>query len=330
VVVIDDTVMIAVNARPVLYTRLPLIDRAAGYVSIHAGLLPMSVTDVHISEISQPPFPADIQAVGSAPSVRVAVERNLSTSQAVAALPAKVNVEDTAGKTHSVDVQWTAQNGFDGTAAGSTTRFVGELKNLPSGLVNALGVTVNADVFVKAVLDFSDLNALLATARALSEANFTVESWAALVNNVGAAEDVLTDPFMLQNAVGVVVWQLDVAIRGLVSTLDRSALTAAIAKADAADLSDYTAYTAQAYTAALAAAKTVCDDNLSTRARLDEVLAALNAAEAGLTLQVDDNPIGPPPTPKPPARKGCGKAASAIVGLAGLAVIAVVKKKRSH
>lgn len=90
----------------------------------------------------------------------------------------------------------------------------------------------------------------------------------------------------------------DALLRALNALTDKTALRAAVEKADAMTKGNYTDETWSALEEALAAAKAVLNDFQATQAQVDAAKAALDAAVAGLKEKSNPTPT-PTPTPTP-------------------------------
>ena len=136
-------------------------------------------------------------------------------------------------------------------------------------------------------VDTTGLTYLVAKAEALGEA--------ALADALAAAKAVLAK----QDATAQEVTEAsDALLRALNALTDKTALRAAVEKADAMTQSNYTDETWSALEEALAAAKAVLNDFQATQAQVDAAKAALDAAVAGLKEKSNPTPT-PTPTPAP-------------------------------
>ena len=143
VAVIGDLVSISINDVPITTYQSSAFAESDGYLSIHSGLLPIEVSNFTVKEVEPESitFEQAIDSVGMIDSFNVAYQTG--KDDVIAKLPAKIDVTDTAGKTHSLDVSWDSDN-YNKDAVGSYN-FVGTIKNLPDGLLNVydLSTTVN-------------------------------------------------------------------------------------------------------------------------------------------------------------------------------------------
>ena len=146
IMVLGTSAYMSINDTQVLTIQNDLYAENEGYLSIHAGLLPIEVSNFKITEISNDSLPVE-QAVDSIEPVsdrRVAY--NTGLEEVLSTLPEKVKVTDTVGNLHSVDITWTCE-GYNPQVSGDYT-FTGALSNLPDGLVNAYGHSAAAVVHV--------------------------------------------------------------------------------------------------------------------------------------------------------------------------------------
>ncbi|MBQ7375574.1 MAG: FIVAR domain-containing protein [Clostridia bacterium] len=185
--------------------------------------------------------------------------------------------------------------------------------------------------------DLTELKALIETAEALVEENYTAESWEAFQ----AALKVAKDRSKLGNDAKVSVEEgatlkadLEAALAALVGNADFTALDALLAEVKALKEADYTAETWKVLADAITAAEALKANTAATTADVDAALAAIGAAKDALakaSVETD-----PPATEKPteqttePADKGgCGGTialgATVVVAILGTAI--VLKKK---
>lgn len=134
---------------------------------------------------------------------------------------------------------------------------------------------------VSVQIDYSKLDTEISAAEALTEADYTADSWAVLAAALNAAKAAKTSDD--QRAVDAAAYDLAAAVAALVKTpaaVDYAALNAAIAAAEALVEADYTAETWSAMTAALEAAKALVDTG--DQASVDAAAHALELAVAKL------------------------------------------------
>lgn len=323
VISVNNTVSISVNGKPVMYVEGDVFNREAGYISIHGGLIPIDVSKVRITELTDEQKPNESEnCIKSAGEERVAVERFVSKAEVLASLPEKMSATDTAGNKYELPVKWSCES-FNSTATGWTT-FVGEFTSLPKNLVNLFGVTATANVFVRPYTDTSDLEELVKIARRVNPLYVTPESYENLRVKLEAAEALLADPFMVQNDIGVGVWQLFDQIEALVSTVDKSPLVSALASAkQAVENGGYTELSAAKIRSALEKAQAVLDDAIASPSDVSNAVSELDkAVKNGLKPKV---PVSPQEKPAIYSAKksGCKGTLSASVPF-GMGAVMVV------
>ena len=148
------------------------------------------------------------------------------------------------------------------------------------------GATLNFVVGEKpADVDYTALNAAIAKYDALTESDYTADTWAAATTAYNAAKAALSSTD--QATVTAAAEALEAAIGALKkpAALDFSGLTAAINAANSKTLSDYTTSTANAVTAALAKAEAAI--SATTQDEIDAAAAELNAAVAALKAKAN-------------------------------------------
>ncbi|MCD8119130.1 MAG: hypothetical protein LUE29_06590 [Lachnospiraceae bacterium] len=147
------------------------------------------------------------------------------------------------------------------------------------------------------VSDEVNMEALLLVYEAslkLTEDSWTTGSWATLEDAQTAALAVLNDEDATQEEVDAALATLTDAIAELTAAANKEALDTTVTAAAAYEESSYTADSWTAFEEALAAAEAVLNDGNATQEEVDAALAALVAAEEGLTLKTastggDDN-----------------------------------------
>ena len=134
-------------------------------------------------------------------------------------------------------------------------------------------------------VDYTALNAAIAKYDALTESDYTADTWAAATTAYNAAKAALSSTD--QATVTAAAEALEAAIGALKkpAALDFSGLTAAINAANSKTLSDYTTSTANAVTAALAKAEAAI--SATTQDEIDAAAAELNAAVAALKAKAN-------------------------------------------
>lgn len=126
--------------------------------------------------------------------------------------------------------------------------------------------------------DKAALNALIETAEALEQDAYTTDSWNALQNALTAAKEVAEKEEPLQDEVDNAADILRAALDNMVKRGDKTALTAAVAEAEALDETAYTTDSWTAFQETLTAAKAVLDNADATQSDADQALEALQNA----------------------------------------------------
>lgn len=283
VVSFGDAISVSIDNQPIYFYRDARFDREAGYISIHGGLIPLTVRDVRIQELGDSMAFLDgtetIQQLNG--QVKLAIELYTKESQVLEMLPDSVDVYDTAGKIWSVPVSWSAES-YDRKQTGYHT-FSGVFGKLPNGLLNVFNIQPQAQVFIQPVVDKSDLQELIAKGRSLVKSDYTPESWEQMIIKLEAAEAIDNDPFLVQNDIGVAVWQLYDAIEGLVRIdVDKAELDALISECKGLAEDDYTPVTWQIFAEKLNAAESVFASGLNGQETLDNAMNALMQAKNDL------------------------------------------------
>lgn len=341
IVVYDGLITVAINGKAVMTENLPEWKDKEGYISFHTGLLPATLSSLRILELDESfAFPAKGAAVNAVSERKEAVEAYLSAADIAAMLGNTVQITDTAGNTHTVRVEdWTSED-YDRTAKGATSSFTAKLnrEDLETlGLSNVYGVQAKATIFVKADIDRSVVENLLAVAESLNAYEYEEESWNQLQLKVEAANDILNNEFLAQSDVNVGMFQLyDAIYKYLVYIGDVSELQAAIDSANAIDLSKYESYSTENFQAVLATAQAYLDGTFKTyEGVLDEIERLEAATDALVEKQtaVGNEFVGGLPTIEEvkAETKGCG---ASLAGMGGVAAVltavgaaAVLKKK---
>ena len=124
-------------------------------------------------------------------------------------------------------------------------------------------------------------------ASALTEADYTTDSWKAVKDAMDAAKAVLDDPDALQPAIDEAKKALDDAMAALVERGDKTGLQKAYDEASALTEADYTTDSWKAVKDAMDAAKAVLDDPDALQPAIDEAKKALDDAMAALVKRGD-------------------------------------------
>lgn len=336
VIAYEGTISVAINGRPVMNVYKKEFVGREGYISLHSGLLPITVTKLGITEIDDSfAFPAKGAAVSVADDTKLAVERYVAEKDVITALGSTVGITDTNGKKHTVGVEWRA-DGYDRTKTGNFD-FVGTLSASDlkaAGISNVYNVKAYATVFVRSEIDDSVSRNLLAVAASLNENEYTAESWEYLQLKVEAMNSILNNKFLVQSDVNVGMFQLyDAIYKNLVYAGDTEELDAAIAKAEALNKSDYTDYSYADFEAALNEAKEYKKQTLKTFAGIKAQAENLAKAEKKLVKNVQSAPVfdGEKPEIKDIAgAAGCSSAAggAGVTAALGAVAAAIIKRKK--
>ena len=338
IVVYEGTIAVAVNGRPVMTVSDASYIGKEGLISLHSGLLPLTVNKLRVTELgSDFSFPQKGAAVQTTEEKKLAVERFTAEKEVISGLGNTIGVTDTNGNSHIVGVTWTA-DGYDRTKTGNFD-FIGTLSAedlQKAGLSNLYGVKAYAKVFVRSETDASVSENLLALAASLNENEYTADSWQYLQLKVQAMWDILADRFLVQSDVNVGMFQLyDAIYKYLVYAGDTSSLETAIADAEKTDASAYTEYSYADLRQAIEEAKTYYGQTFKTYAGTEKMIAALAAAKKGLVKAPAEVPSFDETKPelKPVTAEGDGcqssasGSAAAALAAAGIAVIKKKKKK---
>lgn len=338
-VVYEGTVSLAVDGRAVMNVYSADFVGKEGYISIHSGLLPMTVTKFSVTELDENfAFPSKGQAVQVCDDVKIATERYVAETEIIDRLGSSVRVVDTAGKTHTVGVSWSSDE-YDRTKTGNFS-FVGTLDESQLGelgLSNIYGVKAYATVFIKSETDKSVVEGLLKVAENLNPYEYTAESWEYLQLKAAAARSILEDEFLVQSDINVGMFQLyDALYSYLVFNGDLSVLREAIDEAKAVDAALYTDYSYADYKAALDDAEAYMAQSFKTYAEVKEKAEALKAARKYL-VEKPAAAVGGFEAEKPEISRvvkvsfGCGSSVKAevlsVFGVLLLAAYAIFKKR---
>lgn len=133
-------------------------------------------------------------------------------------------------------------------------------------------------------VDFSTLQSLVDEAAALSETDYTPESWATFATRLQEAQEVLANADATQEDVDQAAAMLAAARDALVEavTADLDELRAFVDKVDGLDPALYTPESWSAFSEALAAAQALLVDDATTQDQADAALASLQEAYGAL------------------------------------------------
>ncbi|MDH6367611.1 MULTISPECIES: LPXTG cell wall anchor domain-containing protein, partial [unclassified Breznakia] len=190
------------------------------------------------------------------------------------------------------------------------------------------------------VVDKTALTTAIAKAEALTEADYTAESWTALKDALADAKAVAADANATQQAVDIAKATLENAVKDLVkvdeSKTDSSKLETVIKDSDKLKETDYTKDSWAGYVDALNKAKDVLSNDNATQAEIDaahdNLLKAINNLVA-----VDGNTELPNIDVEKPNNNNGGSNTGdstnvvglmALLGLSGLAIVLGMKKRK--
>ena len=221
-------------------------------------------------------------------------------------------------------ISWVAPEAYEADGSAITlieVRFEGA-----SDAIEAAGVAHDAEGNELAIgsVDTSALEEAIAEAEALTEEDYTEESWAALEAALEEAKDVLADPTATQSEIDAAAAALEEAIAALevyVEPVDKSQLEKAIEKADALEEEDYSTKSWAAMEAALKVAEKVYADEDATQEEVDDATDALLKAIKALVPTTGKNP-GTGDDSQPVL-----VAALAVLALIGIGALVVMNNK---
>lgn len=339
IVAYEGTISVAINGRPVMNVYNSEYVGKEGYISLHSGLLPITVTKLGITEIDESfAFPKKGAAVSAADDIKLAIERYVAEKDVIGALGTTVGITDTNGKKHTVGVEWKA-DGYDRTKTGNFD-FIGVLSAddlKAAGVSNVYNVKAYATVFIRSEIDDSVSKNLLSVAASLNENEYTAESWEYLRLKVEAMNSILNNKFLVQSDVNVGMFQLyDAIYKYLVYAGDTAELDEAIAGAEALDKTAYTDYSYADFDKVLKEAKEYAAQSLKTFAGIKAQTENLAKAEKKLVKKSSVVPVfdGEKPEIKDIAadsgKKGCSSSAGGlgVTAALGAAAAAVIKRKK--
>ncbi|MBR0161142.1 MAG: FIVAR domain-containing protein, partial [Oscillospiraceae bacterium] len=153
---------------------------------------------------------------------------------------------------------------------------------LASNAEGSEGLVEVASFLFGAPVDKTELQAAITAAQALTETDYTAESWAAMQTALTAANEVFENADATQAEVDAAKTALNSAVDALV--VDKAALQTAITAADALVEADYTADSWTAMQTALTSAKAVLAKEDATPAEVSAAVTALNSAVDALVV----------------------------------------------
>lgn len=337
IVVNNGTIAVAINGRPIMTVTDASYVGKEGYISLHSGLLPVTVTKLRVTELGEGlVYPEKGATASTVEEVKLAVEKYTAEKDVIASLGNEVTVIDTNGNRHKIGVKWVA-DGYDRTSTGNFD-FIGTLNVsdlAAAGLSNAYRVKAYATVFVRSEIDDSVSRGLLELAASLQENEYTAESWQYLQLKVSAMNDILANRFLVQSDVNVGMFQLyDAIYKYLVYAGDTTGLDQAIAAAEEIDETRYADYSYAELRLAIENAKAYRDQTFKTYAGVTEATSAIAAATENLiALSQKETFSGEKPEIRDiPISVGCsssasGTAAAAMLASVGAAILVGKKKK---
>ena len=141
-------------------------------------------------------------------------------------------------------------------------------------------------------VDKSGLQTAIDAAKALKAENYTAETWEVLTTKLAAAEKVYADPEATDYEVLLAIANLTEAIEGLEAVEtpeagDKTELNNLITQYSGLNEKDYTAESWKVFANALENAKAVSAKENASQAEIDQAIAALTSAHAGLVKATD-------------------------------------------
>ena len=156
---------------------------------------------------------------------------------------------------------------------------------------SALTAAVNGLEKRASEADVAELRAYIEEAKKYSSEDYTSVSFAALAAAIEAAEKYLAGGDLSAAKVQELYTALDDAVWYLVELGDRNALAEAVAAAESVDIAGKTSASIQAWKAALLGAKELAEKAEITADEVEEAIAALEAAVAGLENIADTSAL---------------------------------------
>ena len=286
----EDRVTILINGQPILYARGDIFDKEAGYISIHSGLIPITVSSLRIDEISSDDF-SDFtyqENIVKQKNSKETVDYGRTYEQVIAMLPSTTSVNDTGGNTHTVGLSWSCVN-YDGNKNGWYT-FVGEYTDLPEGLINVYEFTLEKMIFVCPQISV-ELQELLIKIEDMNAAMYTADSMQAVESAKQAVENVLAQDYPMQADVDSAFAQLVAAEQALVIKVDFTALKATVDAAKDVDLDKYVSNGKFEFRRALSDAEELLFNYDVAQADVDAANAALETAQGALVAKGDKSAL---------------------------------------
>lgn len=282
----NDLLSVMVNGETAYTVRNPRADMDAGYIAIHAGSIGITVENLWIKELT------DADGLGAlkfedalyeqAEEVTAAVKLYDKKEEALAKLPETVKIKTVGNIELELRVKgWHSEN-YNRKVAGwydFSAEF--DLTGIEN-TVNVMNVSASAKVWVSAGFDGEALQNFIDLAESLERYDFTEESWSELMQKLNTAKEIMSDPFTVQNSVGVASFQLKDAIDALVNiSHNKTLLASAIEKCDY-KAEDYTRVSFDAYSRALDAAQEVNKSSIAKQGEINGAVLELNNAVKAL------------------------------------------------
>lgn len=283
IVSFNNIISVSVNNIPVMHVKGDIFDRNAGYISIHSGLIPVSVSKLKILKLADDFAIQNYEeTIVDSKSISIPVERYLDKEEVIKQLPSIVEVIDSAGVSHQVSVTWDSDE-YRRLSTGFVN-FYGKIIDLPDEIGNYLDYQPVARVFVKPEVDKLDLLSLIELGRSLNSKNFTVSSWNTMMIKLEAAEAINSDPYLVQNDIGVGVFQLYAAIYDLENILDKSQLETKIQTLKEFKKEDYLSASYEKLEEAIEEAEKLLESPLYSEEDLENMINKLSTTQQELRL----------------------------------------------
>lgn len=177
------------------------------------------------------------------------------------------------------------------TAAQAVLDDVSATEEKAQDAYSALTEAVNRLEKKAAEADVAKLRAYIEEAKTYSREEYTASSFADLTAAIEAAEEYLSSGDLSASKVQELYTALDDAIWYLVKLGNRDALAEAVAAAESVDIAGKTSASIQAWKAALLGAKELAEKAEITEDEVEEAIAALEAAVAGLENIADTSAL---------------------------------------
>lgn len=143
------------------------------------------------------------------------------------------------------------------------------------------GASSSVTLKVEVSLDFSELETMIDDAKAIIESEYTPNTYAELLVQLTAAEEVLSSA-VSQDEINTAVTNLDKAISELVKVADTTALVTLIEKCEQLNESDYTTDSWSIFILELTEAKEIAKDKNASQSDIDKKVEKLTSAKNSL------------------------------------------------